>query len=151
MGAVGLALFLQLAARAVSPSRAAALMMLALFFGRMQTAGFWVNMVDVCPESAAALMGLSNCLATLPGILGQPATQAILESTGSWPLVFGAPNLLGIVTSLVYVALGDDMSLDAPPVVKTSSKENSDGLCCVVGADGPSECRGVRPLRGGSR
>jgi len=58
----------------------------------MQSLGFWVNMLDVCPESAVTLMGFSNTVATIPGIVGQPITQAILDSSGSsepWVLVFG--------------------------------------------------------------
>merc|ERR1712032_33871 len=87
-------------------------MTFALFFGRMQNVGFWVNMVDVAPESAATVMGISNTFATIPGIAGQPITQAILDSSGSWAIVFGVGGLIGIVASCVFLALGDDVPLD---------------------------------------
>eukprot|EP00747_Dinoflagellata_sp_TGD_P196814 gnl/TRDRNA2_/TRDRNA2_67400_c1_seq1.p1 gnl/TRDRNA2_/TRDRNA2_67400_c1~~gnl/TRDRNA2_/TRDRNA2_67400_c1_seq1.p1 ORF type:complete len:216 (+),score=38.53 gnl/TRDRNA2_/TRDRNA2_67400_c1_seq1:1-648(+) len=114
VAALGLGLLLQLSSRAGSAGWAAVWMTLALFFGRMQSAAFWVNMVDVCPESAATVMGLSNSLATLPGILGQTFTQALLEASFPWSAVFGLPSLVGLATSLLFVVMADDKSLDVP-------------------------------------
>ena len=81
-GAVGSTVFLQLAARSETASWAAFWLSLGVFSGRMVSAGYWVNMLDVCPESAATVMGISNTFGTIPGIIGQPITQAILERGG---------------------------------------------------------------------
>merc|ERR1711908_69861 len=96
LGAVGVAVFLQLAAFAPSEWWATAWMSLALLFGRMQSMGYWVNMVDVCPETASTIMGMSNTVATIPGIVGQPITLAILDRTGSWSTVYGIGGAVGV-------------------------------------------------------
>jgi len=112
LGALGIAIFLQLAARSQDPGWAAVWLSTALFFGKWQNAGYWVNMVDVCPLRAGTLMGLSNMVATIPGIVGQPVTQAILNSSGSWAVVFGVGGTIGILAAFVFLAFGDDVSLD---------------------------------------
>lgn len=131
---LGVAIFLQLAAYASTAGLAGFWMSLALFFGRMQSAAFWVNMLDVCPETPSTVMAISNSLATLPGILGQPITQAILESSGSWAAVFGTAGAVGFATSLVFAALGDDVSLDTPPHANDAEEEVADAApACTVG------------------
>mmetsp|Transcript_70089 Transcript_70089/g.216759 ORF Transcript_70089/g.216759 Transcript_70089/m.216759 type:complete len:459 (-) Transcript_70089:48-1424(-) len=117
-GAVGSAFFVQLAARASGPSWGAVWVSSALFFGRFQTAGYWVNMVDVCQESASVVMGMSNTVATIPGIVGQPITQAILDWAGgahserAWSIVFGVGGVVALVAAAVFAALADDVNLD---------------------------------------
>jgi len=114
VGAVGCTVFLQLAARAGTAGWAAAWMAVSLFFGQMQSCGYWINMVDLCPETAAKLMGLSNTVATIPGIVGQPITQAILDASESWAAVFGVGGVIAIVAAVVFLALGDDAPIDVP-------------------------------------
>eukprot|EP00929_Paragymnodinium_shiwhaense_P007714 TRINITY_DN111628_c0_g1_i1.p1 TRINITY_DN111628_c0_g1~~TRINITY_DN111628_c0_g1_i1.p1 ORF type:complete len:463 (+),score=52.21 TRINITY_DN111628_c0_g1_i1:235-1623(+) len=106
------AVAMQFAAIASSAGTAAFWVSLGLCFARVSSLGFWVNMVDIAPISAATVMGLSNTVATIPGIVGQPITQAILDSSGSWPLVFGVGSIVGLVGSIFFVAFGDDESLD---------------------------------------
>mmetsp|Transcript_16082 Transcript_16082/g.23962 ORF Transcript_16082/g.23962 Transcript_16082/m.23962 type:complete len:106 (-) Transcript_16082:266-583(-) len=81
----------------------------------MQSCGFWVNMVDICPETAAKLMAISNTLGTIPGVIGQPLTQAILDASGSWSTVFGVGGVVAIVAGLIFAALGDDKPIDRRP------------------------------------
>jgi len=131
-GALGLLFFLLLAASARTAGWAAAWMMLALFFGRAQSCGFWVSMVDVCPETAAKLMAVSNTMATIPGIIGQPITQAILDATGSWSAVFGVGGVLAVAASIVFLALGDDQPVDGKPQPYAAC-EKPEGLDSVVG------------------
>ena len=62
----------------------------ALGFGAFSHSGFWSNVVDLSPRHAGALLGISNTIATLPGILGNLSAGYILEVTdGNWTLVFG--------------------------------------------------------------
>merc|ERR1712039_716122 len=114
IGAIGIACFTQFAAASSNASWAGLWMTASLFFGRMQTAGFWVNMVDICPESAGNCMGLSNTLATIPGIIAQPITQSILEATDSWAVVFAVCGAVGVTSAFVFLLLADDVSLDTP-------------------------------------
>ena len=60
----------------------------AVGIGGFAWAGFSVNHLDVAPQFASILMGLSNTFATLPGILSPLLTGAVVtdqvRSTGGW-------------------------------------------------------------------
>ena len=70
------------------------------FFSGFAWAGFSVNHLDVAPQYAAILMGISNTIGTIPGIISPAITGYLVEdkSTESWQHVF-------IITAFVY-ALG---------------------------------------------
>jgi len=139
-GALGNAFFLQLAARSGTPGTAALWISLGAFMGRMQNAGYWVNMVDICPESAATIMGMSNTMGTIPGIIGQPITQAILAGSGgdhsvdAWAIVFGIGGAVGALGALTFMTFGDDVSLDKPA---QASADHADQLH-TIGGDSPT-------------
>ena len=61
---------------------------LALFLMGFTQAGFLCNILDMAPTNAALLLGLSNTLGTVPGIVGNTLTGWILEETHDWALVF---------------------------------------------------------------
>lgn len=117
-GAVLNLLALQLAVRSSNPNSAALWIAFAAFFGKFQTSGFWVNMVDVCPETAGTVMGLSNTIATIPGIIGQGITQSMLSAFGgessvpAWAAVFGIGGIIAIAGAVLFATFGDDVSLD---------------------------------------
>jgi len=51
-------------------------------------AAYGVNHLDVGPNYAGVLMGVSNTVATIPGIIGVALTGIIVETTGSFSAVF---------------------------------------------------------------
>jgi predicted MFS family arabinose efflux permease len=59
--------------------------------------GYAVNHIDISPEYSGVLMGLSNCIATIPGIVGVYVTGPIVQGTGSWIGVW-------ILAASIYVA-----------------------------------------------
>ncbi len=64
------------------------------------TGGWGVNHLDVAPRYAGILMGISNTLATLPGIVGVAATGFIVQATGSYSGAFylaAAIYLVGLI------------------------------------------------------
>ncbi len=68
-------------------------------------AGFAPNCFDIAPRQADVIWGISNTVATLPGIVGVYATGWLVDRTGS----FGAPfyltagiALLGAVVYLIF-------------------------------------------------
>lgn len=150
LAATGLAVFLQFAARAQSPTTAAVWMSVAVFFMRVQNAGYWTNIIDICPEAAPSLMGVSNSIATIPGILGQPITQAILQKWQSWPAVFGVGGVIGLVTTFAFVLLSDDV-----PLAGSFSRAEDDGMrpCMSPDADGvgPVEVAATEQVQPGGR
>jgi len=73
---------------------------LSLGCGGFAWAGFSVNHLDVAPQYAAILMGISNTIGTIPGIISPAITGYLVEdkSVASWQHVF-------VITAFVY-ALG---------------------------------------------
>lgn len=59
--------------------------------------GYSVNHIDISPTYSGILMGISNCIATIPGIAGVYLTGAIVQGTGSWLGVW-------VLASSIYVA-----------------------------------------------
>ena len=75
--------------------------------GAFVTGGFSVNHMDIAPNHAGKLMGITNTFATIPGIIGVTVSGLILETTGSWALVFqvaGGVTLFGLVFYLVFAS-----------------------------------------------
>lgn len=75
--------------------------------GAFVTGGFAVNHMDVAPNHAGKLMGITNTFATIPGIIGVTVSGFILETTGSWALVFqvaGAVTVFGLVFYLLFAS-----------------------------------------------
>jgi ACS family sodium-dependent inorganic phosphate cotransporter len=77
---------------------------LTLFFGRAASVGFWVNMIDICPnpQHAGLLMSVSNTIGNLPGIIANVVTGHILEQTGEWNVVFLIASLILFTGGLFF-------------------------------------------------
>ena len=82
---------------------AIALMCVALGVGSFALSGYASNHLDIGPRYAGPLMGLSNTAGTLPGVIGVTVTGYLLESTGSWALVFGIAAGLYVAGTLVWL------------------------------------------------
>ncbi|MEE2785052.1 MAG: ACS family MFS transporter [Pseudomonadota bacterium] len=77
--------------------------------GAFVTGGFAINHMDIAPNHAGKLMGITNTFGTIPGIIGVTVSGYILEATGSWALVFqvaGGVTVVGLVFYLL-LASGD--------------------------------------------
>ena len=63
--------------------------------------------MDVAPRHAGVLLGLSNTLATLPGILCNITTGWILQAMGlpGWTLIFGIACSLELAGTCTYLWL----------------------------------------------
>jgi ACS family sodium-dependent inorganic phosphate cotransporter len=73
---------------AKSPAMAVALLTIAASANGISSAAFGVNHLDVAPTYAGILMGISNTIATIPGIIGVAATGLIVQTTKSFSAVF---------------------------------------------------------------
>lgn len=78
------------------------LLSLALFCLRGSHAGFWVNMIDIAPHHVAHVMGLSNTMANLTGVIGNVITGYILEVSDSWNTVFGITSGLLLFGAIFF-------------------------------------------------
>ena len=91
------------------PGVAAALACGAIGLGFLVTSAFWTNAMDVAPHHTGVVIGLSNTLATLPGILCNLSTGWMLEHGWGWTPVLLLACALECVGAAVYVtcASGD--------------------------------------------
>jgi MFS transporter, ACS family, solute carrier family 17 (sodium-dependent inorganic phosphate cotransporter), other len=71
--------FLLLAAHATSAVAVVAFLTVAVGFGGFAWAGFSVNPLDIAPQFASILMGLSNTVATLPGMVSPLLTGHLVQ------------------------------------------------------------------------
>jgi len=84
---------------ASTPWSAIALVTVSAAFNGVGLAAYGVNHLDIGPRYAGVLMGLSNTIAAVPGIVGVAAAGFILKGTGSFAAVFyaiAAVYLLGM-------------------------------------------------------
>lgn len=89
-----------------SPSLASNLITVGLGFSALTLGGVSVSHLDIAPRHAGVIFGAGNTAATLAGLISVPFTGFLLQTTGSWPLVFGitaAHYLLGAVLWSLWV------------------------------------------------
>ena len=112
LGLVGSAAFL-LATRDVhSPGLALALLCGAAGMLGFAWSGYAPNGLDLSPRHAAQLTGISNTIATIPGIVGVAATGWLVDATGTYSAAFVLTAAVSGVGALAYVAL-----FEASPIV----------------------------------
>jgi len=85
---VGGSLPLLLLPSVASPIAAITLVTLSLACNGFGTGAFAANHLDIAPRYAGILMGISNTVATIPGIIGVAAAGFVLRATGSFSAVF---------------------------------------------------------------
>jgi ACS family sodium-dependent inorganic phosphate cotransporter len=93
---IGGALPLLLLPSVTTPEQAILLVTISVACNGFGTGAFAANHLDIAPRYAGILMGISNTVATLPGIIGVAAAGFILRETGSFSAVF-------YVTAIVYL------------------------------------------------
>ena len=59
---------------------------IAVGFGGFAWSGFSVNQLDIAPQYASVIMGISNTIATLPGIISPSITGYIVQNRVSLKL-----------------------------------------------------------------
>ena len=89
---------------AESSFAAVALVTISVAANGLGLAGFGVNHLDVGPNHAGVLMGLSNTVATVPGIIGVAAAGFIVQATGSFSSIFYLAAAIYLVGLLGYAA-----------------------------------------------
>lgn len=85
----------------------------AVGIGGLCFSGFQVNFLDISPRFASHLYGISNTVASLPGILG---VMSLAWFNGNFDSVFAFAALLQLIGAAWYVALGraDDQRYEVP-------------------------------------
>lgn len=92
-----------------SPAAAIALITISVAANGLGLAAYGVNHLDVGPTYAGVLMGISNTIAAIPGIIGVAVAGFIVQASGSFAAVFyliAAVDVIGLLGYLRW-ASGD--------------------------------------------
>ncbi|KAF6211448.1 hypothetical protein GE061_011960 [Apolygus lucorum] len=102
------ALFLIASANAATPTAVVTCLTIAVGLGGLSYAGFSVNHLDIAPQYASILMGISNTFATLPGILSPMLTEFLVtnKTRDEWIIIFYISAGIYIIGAVVYASLG---------------------------------------------
>jgi ACS family sodium-dependent inorganic phosphate cotransporter len=104
-GLVGTGVLLVALSAAPSLSWAVVLMCAATGFLGLSQAGFAPNCLDIAPRHADVLYGLSNTVATLPGLCGVLVTGWLVDRTGSFAAAFFVTAAVAWAGALIYAVL----------------------------------------------
>lgn len=89
-------------------STATAVLSVGLGLNAASHAGYWAMLIDLSPQHAGTLCGVSNSIAALPGVVGNTVTGAVLRATGSWSAVFLIVEAVYGVGLLAFLLLARD-------------------------------------------
>lgn len=106
IGLVGAALFLLLARGADTPGSALILMCGALGTLAFTWSGFAPNHIEIAPRHAPVLMGITNTVATIPGIIGIVVTGWLVEVTGTYAAAFALAAAVSVTGAIVWLMFG---------------------------------------------
>ncbi|PNW72266.1 hypothetical protein CHLRE_16g675300v5 [Chlamydomonas reinhardtii] len=106
-----------------SASVASNLITLGLGFSALTLGGVSASHLDIAPRNAGLVFGAGNTAATLAGLVSVPVTGYLLQTTGSWPLVFGITAFHYVAGALLWAAWAGDKQLpeDGAPVANTTA------------------------------
>jgi len=76
---------------------------LAIGLMGLEGAGYGANAMEIAPRYAGIIFGVSNTVATIPGIVGVAITGVILDYTQSWCIVFLLSGFICAVAAVVWL------------------------------------------------
>ncbi|XP_063701342.1 sialin [Culicoides brevitarsis] len=96
--------FMMLAAYLLHPVGSVICIVIAVGLGAFAWSGFAVNHLDIAPNHASVLMGISNTFATIPGILSPLLSGFIVQNKGDdeWKIVFYISASVYLVGCVIY-------------------------------------------------
>jgi ACS family sodium-dependent inorganic phosphate cotransporter len=116
IGLLGPAVFLVALRDVHSPTVALVLLCGATASNGFTWSGFAPNSLDLSPQHASVITGMSNTFATIPGIVGVAVTGWLVQVTHSYTSAFVLAGAVSVVGALAYAVL-----FDARPVAISGS------------------------------
>jgi ACS family sodium-dependent inorganic phosphate cotransporter len=105
IGLVGPASCFFMVGQVETPLQGVAVMTGALFFAGFSFAGFAVNHLDIAPKYAGTLLGITNTVGTIPGVVGVLVSGYLVDTTGSWASAFFLAACLYLVAAVVWLLM----------------------------------------------
>lgn len=84
------------------PGAASAWITVGLGLNALTLGAVSVSHLDVAPKHAGVVFAAGNTSATVAGLLAVPLTGVVLQTTGSWPLVFGITSAHYCVGAVLF-------------------------------------------------
>ncbi|KAJ9573906.1 hypothetical protein L9F63_008705 [Diploptera punctata] len=96
--------FMLMAALTLTPFGSVAGLSVAVGLGGFALSGFFVNHLDLAPIHAPVLMGISNTVATLPGIISPLLTGYLVQdkTASEWQMVFYIASGIYLFGAIIY-------------------------------------------------
>jgi MFS family permease len=89
-----------------SPAIAIAIVTLSFACGGTTSSGYMANHSDISSSYAGLTFGISNTVATLPGVIAGPLTAWLIErNAGSWTAVFVLAAGINVACAAVYLSM----------------------------------------------
>nr|XP_042911233.1 putative inorganic phosphate cotransporter [Parasteatoda tepidariorum] len=93
--------------------------------------GFMVNHIDLSPQFAGTIFGITNTFATIAGSAASAAANAILskgQTLANWDLLFFIAAIIQLFTGFIYVifASAEQQIWTEMEIVETELREQSD-------------------------
>lgn len=99
-GLLGAAIFILLVQFAESAGIAVLMLSAVMGFTAFTVLGYGTNYLDIAPNHAGLLMGITNTVGTIPGVVGVALTGFLIDVTGTYNSVFvmvAGVNIAGAV------------------------------------------------------
>lgn len=119
--------FMLLAAFLLTPVGSITCLTIAVGLGGFAWSGFSVNHLDIAPQHASVLMGLSNTVATLPGVISPAITGYIVQNklASEWQIVFYIASAIYLMGAIFYGIFASGERQEWAKTRKTSGRNAS--------------------------
>ena len=107
VGLLGGGVCLLLLRDASTPMAALLLLCAALGISSCNVSGYGTNHLDIAPKYAGFLLGITNTIGTIPGVVGVALTGWLVDTTGSYDSVFvmvAVINIIGVAVWLKFAS-----------------------------------------------
>ena len=95
------------------PMTTVALISVAIGLNSFSLAGLYCNHQDLSPRYASILLGMTNTVASIPGVIGVAAAGIILDQTHSWELSLFVPSIACFVMgTAAFTLFGSAQGVD---------------------------------------
>ncbi|MBT8076946.1 MAG: ACS family MFS transporter [Gammaproteobacteria bacterium] len=101
-GLLGAAMFILLVQFAPTAGVAVLLLSAVMGFTALTVSGYGTNHLDIAPNHAGLLMGITNTVGTIPGVVGVALTGFLIDLTGTYNSVFVMVAGVNIVGAAIW-------------------------------------------------
>merc|ERR1712168_177228 len=106
------------------------MMVIACGASGIMASGYGINHLDISPQNAGLLLGITNCFATIPGFVGPQIVGALTEdasTTVQWRKVFFIAASIYTFGTIFYCTFASGVEQPWSKVTPIIDEEESEG------------------------